>query len=306
MNLLYGNFRGIKLNKFILLFTGLCLLFFSVTSTAHEGEPNMAFALIDGKIEIDIQRQGRVLGEDQKAFVIPFADSFTPYRMGDSGFTGSGFDQGGIISYQTESTLLKWSEEQSQWLQEGFAEQIVISRLAAENIVTDKEGNGLQGFIATLATNRSFEAHPVFRIQKADGSLPDDGAYMVFITVLGLDDSGERILHKPSVPFALVFHINAQASFPRLALAQSLKVAPEIRLNDYNRMDILFNWAETQFQELFPHPAESRFISGFYLRCYDNSICVGSKGGKLYTAGGILGGITERGSIETFYGLAGI
>lgn len=294
-----------NLYKFISLFIGFLLFLLSITTMAHEGEPNMAFAWRDGNIEVDIAQQGRVLG-DYKAFVISFADSFTPYRMGDSGFTGSGFDQGGIISYQTESTLLKWSEEQSEWLQAGFAEQLVISRLSDEKKVTDNEGNGLQGFITNLTTSSSFEAHPVFRIQKTDESLPDDGAYMVFINILGVDESGENILYKPSVPFALVFHINAQANFDRLALAQALKVVPEIQLNDYTRMDMLFDWAELQVTELFPHSAESRFIFGYYARCYANSVCLGSKDGKIYTAGGVFGGITEHGSIETFYEIAGL
>lgn len=293
------------MNKFVLLFIELFLLFFSVMAIAHEGEPNMAFRWNDNNIEVDTQRQGRALG-DYTAFVISFTDSFTPYRMGDAGFTGSGFDQGGIVAYQTESTLLKWSEEQSQWLKDGFAEQVEISRLADENIVTDEEGNGLQGFIATLTNGSSFEAHPVFQIKKTDGTLPDDGAYMVFINILGLDESGERILYKPSIPFALVFHINAQANFDRLALSQTLKVVPEIQLNDYNRIDALFNWAESQFKELFPHPAESRFIFGYYARCYDNSVCVGSKNGEIYTTSGVLDDIVEHGSIETFYDLAGL
>ena len=293
------------MNKFVLLFLGLFLFVLNVTAMAHEGEPNMAFRWNDGNIDVDIQRQGSALG-DHTAFVISFTDSFTPYRMGDAGFTGLGFDQGGIVAYQTESTLLKWSEEQSQWQQEGFDEQAVISRLADENIVTDEEGNGLQGFIATLTTSSSFEAHPTFQIKKTDGSLPDDGAYMVFINILGLDESGERILYKPSAPFALVFHINAQVSFDRLALSETLKVVPEIQLNDYNRIDTLFDWAESQFKELFPHPAESRFISGFYARCYDNSVCVGSKDGEIYTAGGVQGDIVEHGSIAIFYDLAGL
>jgi hypothetical protein len=284
---------------------GSLLLFFSTMVMAHEGEPNMAFAWRDGKIEVDIQRQGRTLG-DHKAFVISFADSLTPYRMGDSGFTGLGFDQGGIVGYQTESTLLKWSSEQSQWLKEGFAEQLVISRLADDNVVTDKEGTGLQGIIDSLTNKSNFEAHPIFRIRKEDGSLPDDGAYMAFISIAGVDESGERILYKPSVPFALVFHINAQAKFDPLALSEALKVSPEVSLNDYQRMDALFDWAESEMKELFPHAAESRFISGYYARCYDNSVCVGSKDGKIYTAGGILGDIADRGSIETFYALAGL
>ncbi|MBL0339401.1 MAG: hypothetical protein IPP67_09720 [Rhodospirillaceae bacterium] len=47
---------------------------------------------------------------------------------------------------------MKWSSEQSQWLREGFTEQLVISRLSDEKIVTDKEGNGLQGIIDSLTT----------------------------------------------------------------------------------------------------------------------------------------------------------
>ena len=293
------------MNKFALRFTGLLLLFFSATAVAHEGEPNMAFLWRDGSIVVDTARQGRALG-DHTAFVISFTDLFTPYRMGDAGFTGSGFDRGGIVAYQIESTLLKWSAEQSQWLQEGFSEQIVISRLADEKTVTNEEGVGLQGFIATLGTSSTFEAHPDLRIQKTDGTLPDDGAYMVFINILGLDDSGENILYKPSDPFALVFHVNAQQNFSLLALSEALKVAPDIQLNDYNRIDTLFDWAELQFNHLFSHPVDSRFIFGFYARCYNNAVCVGSKDGKIYTAGGVLGDIAEHGPIETFYDLSGL
>ena len=71
-------FWSIQLIKCI--FVGLFLLFFSVVAMAHEGEPNMGFAWRDGKIEIDIRRQGKPLG-DYTAFVIPFTDTLTPYRM---------------------------------------------------------------------------------------------------------------------------------------------------------------------------------------------------------------------------------
>lgn len=265
----------------------------------------MAFAWQEGKIKVDTLNLSQALG-DHTAFVIPFTGSLLPYRMGDSGFTGEGFDQGGIISYQTESTLLKWSKEQQRWLNEGFVEQIAIRRLADEILVTDSDGNGSQGYIANLATTSQFEGHSVFQIQTKDGTLPDDGAYLVFMRILGSDDSNEHILYGPSDPFALVFHINAQKTFDDLALSQVMAVDPEVRLNDYNRMDALFNWAEAQFKELFPHPAESRFIFGFYARCYDNSVCVGSKDGKIYTAGGILGDIAEQGTNDFFFDLAGL
>lgn len=272
---------------------------------AHEGTPNMGFAWRDGKIEIDIRRQGRVFGE-HTAFVIPFSDSLSPYRMGDSGFTGIDFTQGGIVGYQIESTVLKWSAEQSQWLRDGFTEQVTISRLADEKTVTNKEGSGLQGFLVKLTGGTGFEAHASFRIEKPDESLPDDGAYLIFINILGMDESGENILYRPSDPFALIFHINAQKTFDSLALSQALKVSPEIELNDYDRLDSLFNWAESSYKQLFPHPAESRFIAGYYARCYENAVCVGSKDGKIFTAGGILGDITEQGSTTDFYSVAGL
>ena len=265
----------------------------------------MAFLWRDGNIVVDTALQGRALGE-RTAFVIPFTDTLSPYRMGDSGFSGSGFDQGGIIAYQIESTLLKWSAEQSQWLQDGFPEQIVISRLADEKIVTSEEGTGQQGFIGTLANSSAFEVHPVFRIQRDDGTLPDDGAYMVFINVLGLDEAGEQIRYRPSDPFALVFHINTQSEFGLLALSEALGVVPDVELNDYHRIDTLFDWAQSQFSDLFPHAAESQFISGFYARCYSNAVCLGSKDGAIYTAGGILGDVTEHGPIATFYDMAGL
>lgn len=293
------------MKKFVLLFIYLFLQITSVTVMAHEGEPNMAFLWRDGNIEVDTAFQGRALGE-RTAFVIPFTDTLSPYRTGDAGFNGSGFGQGGIFAYQIESTLLKWSAEQSQWLQDGFLEQIVISRLAVENIVTSEEGTGLQGFIATLANSSTFEAHPIFRIQKDDGTLPDDGAYMVFINVLGLDDAGEQIRYRPSEPFALVFHINTQSGFGLLALSEALGVVPDVELNDYRRIDTLFDWAQSQFSDLFPHAAESRFIFGYYARCYDNAVCLGSKDGAIYTAGGILGDITEQGPITVFYDMAGL
>jgi len=298
------NLWSIKLNKYSLFFAGILLFFGSVMAVAHEGEPNMAFAWRDGKIEIDIQRKGRPLA-DYTAFVIPFTDTFRPYFMGDSGFTGVNFDQGGIASYQTESTLLKWSAEQSQWLQEGFPEQLVISRLGGDTLVTTTEGNGSLGFIANLRST-NFETHPVFRMQKPDETPPKDGAYLVFMTILGVDDAGEHILYKPSEPFALIFHLNVQQNFNNQALVQALQTEPQVVLNDYDRMDALFDWAETQYSELFPHSAASRFISGYYARCYDNAICVGSKDGHVYTADGISGALAGHGPIETFYDAAGL
>ena len=283
----------------------ILLIVFSIDIPAHEGEPNMGFAWRDGAIEIDVRKRGIKLG-DLTAFVIRFTDSITPYRMGDAGFTGIEFDQGGIFGYQIETFLMKWSSEQSQWLTEGFSEQIIISRLSDEKRISASEGKGIQGFIENLTTSSSFESHPIFKIQRPDGLAPDDGAYMIIMSVLGVDGSGENIIYQPSQPFALVFHINAKSSFNGLALSEALDVAPVLKLNNYTRMDALFNWAEENYSRYFPHKLKSRFIEGYYARCYNNGTCLGSLDGKIYTIGGELGGLTDHGAIESFYQAAGL
>lgn len=277
----------------------------SINTSAHEGDPTMAFAWREGAIEIDIRKRGIKLG-DLTAFVIRFADGITPYRMGDSGFTGIEFDQGGIFGYQAETFLMKWSSEQSRWLTEGFPEQIIISRVSDEKRISASEGKRIQGFIENLTNSSSFEAHPIFKIQRSDGLAPDDSAYMIVISVLGVDGSGENIIYQPSQPFALVFHINAKGSFNGLALSEALDVAPALKLNNYTRMDALFNWAEENYSRYFPHKLKSRFIEGYYARCYNNGTCLGSLDGKIYTIGGELGGLTDHGAIENFYQAAGL
>ncbi len=289
------------LKRFFLMMS----FFVSLPGLAHEGLPNMAFALRNGNIEVDTARQGISLG-DYKAFVISFNDLLTPYRMGDAGFTGFGFDRGGFVSYQTESTLFKWSEQAASWLADGYSEQLVISRLAVENRVTAQMGNGQQGFISSLSNSSSFEAHPVFFMESENSDVVEDGAYMVFLRILALDETGTVLNTQPSEPFALIFHINAQSSFDEMALSQALEVVPDVQLNDYALQDALFDWAESELSVFFPHEAKSRFMFGFYGRCYENSVCVGVKDGKVFTAGGILGELTEQGALELFSDMAGL
>ncbi len=293
------------MKRFIIWACHMCLLLSFKSVYAHEGEPNMAFSWLNDKIVVDVRRQSFAFG-DLKAFVIPFTGTLTPFRMGDAGFTGFGFDQGGFIGYQHESTLLKWSKQASQWQSMGFKEQVVLSRLGAETIASDINGKMQQGLIANLSATSQFEAHPVFEIETLDGSLPDDGAYLLYLSVLGVDATGDNLIYGPSDPFALVFHSNAQRSFDESQLTAALSVVPDIELNDYPRMDALFDWAESEFSDLFPHAVASQLLFGYYARCYDNGVCVGSKDGKIYTVGGVLGVLTEQGPLQVFYDLAGL
>lgn len=295
------------MNKNINVLIVSLLLVFSADSMAHVGTPDMSIAWREGEIVLDVRRQSRALGEQYKAFVISYTDGLRPYRNGDSGFSGIGFDQEGFMTYQVESTLMKWSSEQSAWLHNGFAEQISINPFKDEDIVTATSGKGIQFFIDKVGPQRSvLDAHPVFTIKREDGTSPDDGLYLIFISMAGVDNEGEQIVYSPSETFALAFHVNVQRGFSLLELSQTLKVAPEVQLNHYKRIDALFDWAESQYPELFPHTSKSRFLQGYYARCYDNSTCVGTKDGKIFTANLDSNDIIEHGAIDHFYSLAGL
>lgn len=284
----------------------LLLLVFSVDSIAHEGTPDISLAWRDSEIVVDVRRQSRPLGENYRAFVISYSGGLRPYRNGDAGFSGSGFDQEGFMAYQVESTLLKWSNEQSKWVHDGFSEKLNINPANDEDFVTATSGKGIQLFTEKIGAQSVLGAHPVFTIQRADGTTPDDGVYLMFISMTGVDNAGEQIIYAPSEPFALAFHVNVQGNAPLLELSNALKAAPEVQLNNYKRIDALFDWAESQYAELFPHTAKSRFIQGYYARCYDNSMCVGTKDGKIFTANLDSGNPVEHGTIDHFYRIAGL
>ncbi|WP_176973941.1 hypothetical protein [Nitrosomonas halophila] len=273
---------------------------------AHEGTPNMAFAWRQGKILIDTQRQGRQLG-DHIVFTIPFAGSLTPYRMSDASFRGIGFDQGGTLHYQFVSTLMKWSPDQNRWMRDGFDEQLSIRMAFVTRKISAWEGEDSQGLVGFLSASGSTDdIHPTFELQKTDGSAPDDGAYLVALTLFGTSVAGDQILYPPSKPFFLAFHMNTGGGFNPNAFSQSLAQFSGIPLSDYSRIDPLFDWAEANFSEIFPHPAQSRFLFGFYARCYDNAICLGSKRGRVFTTGGPFGGLTDHGPLKSFFDQAGI
>lgn len=272
---------------------------------AHDGTPNMAFIWRDGQIIVDTQRQGKPLG-DYTAFVIDFQGSLTPYRTSEAGFAGQFFDQGGTIFYRFESTLLKWDPERALWQREGFDEQLNVIRVSIAQQISAMEGEGTQSIVAPLAGSGSMHVHPTFEFRKPDGTAPDDGAYLVAISLFGMDDLGEHIIYQPSMPFFLAFHLNIDKTFDVTAFNQALNEFPGITLNNYQQIDSLFDWAEETYAQLFPHREQSRFVFGFYARCYDNKICLGGKNGKIFATGGPFGGLTDLGSQETRSEAAGL
>lgn len=273
---------------------------------AHEGRPNIAFAWEQGRILVDTQRQGNRLG-DHIVFTIQFESTLTPYRMSDAGFSGIGFGQGGIVHYQPVSTLMKWSPDQNRWMRDGFDEQLSIRMAFVTRRISAWEGEDSQGLVGFLsASGLTGDIHPTFELLKGDGSAPDDGAYLIALTLFGKNAAGDQIIYPPSKPFFLAFHLNTGSGFNQDAFSQSLAQFSGIPLSDYSRIDPLFDWAEANFSQIFPHAAQSRFLFGVYARCYDNAICLGSRRGRVFTTGGPFGGLTDHGQLESFFDQAGI
>ncbi|MEY3121194.1 MAG: hypothetical protein RI993_19 [Pseudomonadota bacterium] len=284
----------------------LLLLCQGTTAVAHTGLPNMAFAWSNGKIVVDTQREGRTLG-GYTAFTIRFDGTLKPYQMSDAGISGFGFNPGSIIQYQIESTLMKWSTVENRWLRDGFDERLSIRLAFAAREVSASEGENTHGMVASLGSTGSFEGtHPLFELTTADGSAPDDGAYMIAMTLFGTDEQDGSITHPPSKPFLLALHLNVSNNFGQTAFNQAFDQFPGTPLSDYSRLDQLYDWAETNFSEFFPHAAQSRFVFGIYARCYNSTICVGSRRGKVFTTGGPFGGLTDHGSLESFFEAAGL
>lgn len=87
----------------------------------------------------------------------------------------------------------------------------------------------------------------------------------------------------------------------------NVQFAGETPSLDKTKVDALFNWAEAQYVDLFPHAAESVEIFGYYARCYNNGVCVGAKDGRIHATGGSFGpGIIDVGGLEEFFSIAGI
>ncbi len=76
---------------------------------------------------------------------------------------------------------------------------------------------------------------------------------------------------------------------------------------DPARADTLFNWAEANLSNFFPHPSSSFVALGYYARCYVNGVCVGVKDDHIFATGGEFGeGIVEVGEFTAFLAEVGL
>lgn len=87
----------------------------------------------------------------------------------------------------------------------------------------------------------------------------------------------------------------------------AVQFAAETPQLDKDRVDRLFDWAESYYPGLFPFSAESFDIFGYYARCYGDGFCIGAKDGHVFGTGGPWGAeIKDLGRLEDFYGFAGL
>ncbi len=75
------------------------------------------------------------------------------------------------------------------------------------------------------------------------------------------------------------------------------------------KIDSLFNWLEGQYPSLLPSHVESEMVAGYHARFYPaTGLYIGAKDGNLFSFGtaGTLPGMTSYGSLNAFYGMAGL
>ncbi|MFU8789361.1 MAG: hypothetical protein ACNA7G_10045 [Methylobacter sp.] len=287
-----------------LLLAGLMGANAFAATVAHS---DIELALQNNKIIIDPHHEALQVG-NAKLYEVSFDNSLTPFVTKDPGFGGSGFSvAGSLIGYTIENTLKKWDKHSHQWLSTGFNERIAITKTNTVNRVSATEGINVRGLISQVNTAGEIHTHLSFEIDKADASNPDDGAYLLEMSLFGTEADGVTALYEPSDKIYLAFHLNAGDTFGEEDFEHALEeLGTEQQALDAPRVDALFSWAEAVYIDLFPNHESSRYIFGYYARCYDNGICLGAKDGHVFVSGGSFGALTEVGSLHTFFDEAGL
>ena len=295
--------KRLKLTVLWLLVGFMSTNAFAETS-AHS---DIELALQNGKIIVDPNHKALQVG-NAKLYEVGFDNALTPFITKDPGFEGSGFSiAGSLIGYRIENTLKKWDPASHQWLSAGFNERIAITKTNVVNRVSATEGLNVRGLISHVDNAGEIHTHLNFQIDQADASNPDDGAYLLEMSFFATEADGVTALHTASDKIYLAFHLNAGGTFGEEDFEHALEdFGAEHPSLDMPRVDALFDWAETVYAELFPKHEHSRYIFGYYGRCYDNGICLGAKDGHVFVSGGSFGALTEVGGLHTFFDEAGL
>ncbi|GAB4266583.1 MAG: hypothetical protein Kow0065_17380 [Methylomicrobium sp.] len=224
--------------------------------------------------------------------------------------------EGELVRYQAVGVLSYWDPVTERWhsppadvrirLAGGFDLQsdqscgLVICPPKTVSGFTLYTSGGLAGNASLLVgearRDGSFHSHLDWFLESSSGTQGGPaGAYLVEMKVFSEQRS------EPSKPFFILF--NHDLTDAQFQTAVSMRVLPHLE----GRIDALYDWAENHFPELFPHTGHSQYLFGYYARCYDNSVCIGTQHGKVWATGGPFGtGIVEVGSVEYFLNEAGL
>ncbi len=72
--------------------------------------------------------------------------------------------------------------------------------------------------------------------------------------------------------------------FPKAVAARVLQSNTDTTL-----VDKLFNWAESNYPNFFPHASTSFIALGYFARCYQKGVCAGVKDDYIFAIGGKFG-----------------
>ncbi|WP_431065300.1 hypothetical protein [Methylotuvimicrobium sp.] len=202
---------------------GLLAVFMSSNALAHS---DIELTLQNNKIIVDPHNEAMLAG-GYKLFEADFGEFGNPYGTDDPGFNGFGLVSNSLIWYQVENTLKKWDVLSSSWLSTGFNEQIEIEKASITNIVSATNGLGDQGFIGSVSSSGGLHTHVEFQIGKAGGVNPDDGAYLLELSVFDtLNDTGLTPIGNVSDKFFLAFHLNEGGTFGHESFEQAIAAVP--------------------------------------------------------------------------------
>lgn len=206
-----------------LLTIGLLAVFMSSNALAHS---DIELTLQNNKIIVDPHNEAMLAG-GYRLYEAEFGEFGNPFGTDDPGFVGRGFVSNSLIWYQIENTLKKWDVLSSSWLSSGFNEQIGIVKGRINNIVSATDGSGAKGFIGSVGRDGGLHSHVDFLISKAGGGSPDDGAYLLSLSLFDtLNNAALTPISEASDKFFLAFHLNAGDTFGHEAFEQAVAAVP--------------------------------------------------------------------------------
>ncbi|MDT8407718.1 MAG: hypothetical protein RQ715_10750 [Methylococcales bacterium] len=273
-------------------------------------------AQVHSDIELEVQTNRIVIdpeGEVEKVsgyalFESEFDNALTPFTTREPGLDGAGFNPGDLLQYRIESGLRKWDAETGAWLDGGFDERLSISGNEASNTVSANTGRFAEGIIDIIEADGGVHRDLAFNLHRTDDGVPDDGAYLVLLSLFGTEADGKTPAYAPSERFWLALHLNAQGTFPENDFETALESLSEGGADsvDPARIEALLNWAEDNFPELFSEAKTTQTVLGFQARCYNNGVCIGVKDGFVYASGSGFGSLWNAGTLKFWLSQAGL